>query len=779
MFCHNCGMKLEDDAVFCVNCGMKVVSANMEDGDSDRTVFLGKELDEAGKGKAVPEEKGVQMTEPSGQETQEQGAAGQDGPGSQEQGAAGQGGPENASAAEVKIEAVEISPTGVVETGTAVVVPGGMEQRRFCPNCGTANDINDLFCRECGMFFGNASEKMAGGNDTVKPRRKRGAWKLAFAGAAVLAAAALGFVFVPRFLGGLTAGDQEADFIMYLKDNELTMARRNKYEPMVVGERVLDDAGEAPFGAGCVDGSGIVAYSPDRKYIYYPQKADDGEFDLYRRKLGNRKAEPEKIDSQVVEYKVIDNDRLIYVKDGKDRKLYLYKKGESEKIASDAWGIQISAGDKYILWRSDEKLYVQDLNLKSDKVKLESDITTIYGISDDFNTIVYEKDGNLYVLRGMEEREKIASDVYMYNAYVYDINGKLKIYYLKENGEDTISYYDLVEDDCLEQDRQMAEPRIEDYQRVTYKDTFWGMRESVEVNDSYYEEMEKYEQKLARDNLRTTLEYSTVGVQGWDVYYYDAAADESDKVMEMLMKSGEMLYGSVGTDTAAMMYVNNLDLEKAEKLKLSKLADANYNGIEEQITEKLGDCRQFLYLENGAVREIEDFEDENAGCYVQADEENHMMYISVFGAGHNKLYRFHYGQDNASIELVTDELWRTGSAKMGEISYINEDGDLYYGDDRIDEDVDDLTVWGDEAVFYVTDADKDVVEGTLHMYRHGKSVEIADDVAIGSYVMFDGGKVAFLTDYNVKKYRGDLNVYDGKNVKRIDSDVTAIFSDIP
>ena len=42
------------------------------------------------------------------------------------------------------------------------------------------------------------------------------------------------------------------------------------------------------------------------------------------------------------------------------------------------------------------------------------------------------------------------------------------------------------------------------------------------------------------------------------------------------------------------------------------------------------------------------------------------------------------------------------------------------------------------------------------------------------YGMFDADKVAFLTDYNFKKNRGDLNVYDGREVKNIDSEVNAI-----
>ena len=45
---------------------------------------------------------------------------------------------------------------------------------------------------------------------------------------------------------------------------------------------------------------------------------------------------------------------------------------------------------------------------------------------------------------------------------------------------------------------------------------------------------------------------------------------------------------------------------------------------------------------------------------------------------------------------------------------------------------------------------------------------------VGGYGIFDANKVVFLTDYNFKKSRGDLNVYDGKEVQNIDTDVTGI-----
>lgn len=712
MFCHNCGAELEEGVMFCSNCGAQVTSGSAALDDEDKTVILNGEINET----------------------------------------------ENiAETANMEEQKTETEKVETVET----------VQKKFCPNCGTENGINDLFCQECGMFFGNAEEKMAGGNMAAKTGKAGKVWKIAAIIASLLVVVGLGIVFVPRLMAGLKTSDWEPDFVLYLKDNELTMAKKGKYEPIVVGDRMFDDKDD--IGNGYHYAYNLISYSPDHKYVYYPQKADGNGCDLYRKKLGSAKAEEVKIDSQIVDYEVLDNDRVVYIKDGTNRKLYLYQKGESEKIASNVGNLRVSSDGKYILWQTEGKLYVQNTNLKSDKVKLDSDVSILYGVSEDFGTIVYQKNDNLYVMKGMNESEKIASNVY--DAYVYDIDHSLKIYYLKEGGEKSVSYYDLISDDLLAQDQQIEEPRLEDYQRVTYKDSFWGVQEKVEVDDSYYDELDKYWQKQNRDSLRAYLESDTVYISECDVYYYEDASGESNKVLTASMQ-GEMMYGSMGTNTA-LMHVGNTDLETIEGVKFSELQDIDYYEMYQRIEDTMGEGTQLLYIENGEIHEI-DFECEDSYPGIWANEEKHMIYITGYDSGYTELYRFDYRQKDASPELITDELSYVAAYDMDDVCYVSEDDELFLGDEKIDEDVYTMTVWENEAILYITDVDKDGEEGTLHLYRGGKSVEIADDVAVDSYGMFDSDKIAFLTDYNFKKYRGDLNVYDGNKVKKIDEDVTKI-----
>lgn len=55
------------------------------------------------------------------------------------------------------------------------------------------------------------------------------------------------------------------------------------------------------------------------------------------------------------------------------------------------------------------------------------------------------------------------------------------------------------------------------------------------------------------------------------------------------------------------------------------------------------------------------------------------------------------------------------------------------------------------------------------------SVEIAENVWAGSYGLFDGEHVAYLTDYSFKKYKGDLGVFMGKKGEIVDTDVNQIY----
>lgn len=778
MFCNNCGTKLDEGVLFCPNCGNKVDNVPVEENEDDKTVILSEEMYEVVRenenenpSETVQEVNSDTQSDANTQEGQDETIKGE---GPQEQDIQQQNIQEQKGET---IEAVEISPTGVVETNAAIAVPNEV-QKKFCPNCGTANNMNDLFCQECGMFFGNAEEKMGQG---MSPKSQKSGKVVKVVVSAAIAVILIALIcMVPRFIKGSGNG-KDQDFVVYIKDNELFMAADNKYEPIQIGDKFYEDKDDAQTYSYY----SRVSYSPDYKYIYYPKnfETDEYTYDLYYKKVGDKKAEEVKVDSDVLSYKIINDNKIVYIKDYDDRKLYLYDGNDSVKITSDAAWMTVSEDGKFILWRSsegDNKLYVQDTAMKADKVKLDSDVEYLCDFSDDLKTIVYVKDDNLYVMKNMDEKEKIASDIE--DAWVYDINGNLQIYYVKESNEINLYAYDFIEDDYLSQDQSITEPRIEDYQTVTYVNDYFGSREKVETDDAYYRELEKYEEKETRDYLREELKnYQPVGTGSGNIYYYSAKEDESVKVIEALVLGGN----SIGTDTA-LMYLWNIDIENIEKVKLSKLLEETEENIEKKFNEALLNSMQLLYLKDGEIFEVDDsdidykwLDDVN----VVANEKVNTLYISYEFYNpdtekyHEELYSYDYRSANAKLQLLCDEFDEVAALNNSEgIYYTNEDEDLYCNGTKIDSDVYiwSVTVQENGTVLYLTDIDKNDREGTLKIYQNGKTTKIADDVVINTYGVFDRDKIAFLADYNFDKRRGDLEIYNGKETIRVDTDVTSI-----
>ena len=118
---------------------------------------------------------------------------------------------------------------------------------------------------------------------------------------------------------------------------------------------------------------------------------------------------------------------------------------------------------------------------------------------------------------------------------------------------------------------------------------------------------EKYRQKQERDNLRYSLENNSLAMEECDIYYYEDAAGESNKVMTLLKPQGVTVYASIAKNSA-LMYAYNMDLEQIGKTRLSDLAEVEYYEIQQEIEKQLGDGGQLLYIESGVVHEIEDYE---------------------------------------------------------------------------------------------------------------------------------------------------------------------------
>lgn len=747
MQCEKCNMQLEEGMVFCPGCGNRIVNTEEETQKSAPEAENAAE-EVSGDAKEITEESAPEQEDKAAAEVED----------TKEDAAEGE-------SAEVQSIVVQnaVAPGTVIETSKI----------KYCHNCGAANAESDAFCYSCGTPFGK--ENAESGKDKNK---SGGIWEKAgikfnkkiaagiAAGIVVLFAAVL---CLALFAG---KGGKKAQ-LLYLKDNELVSFRKN--EKVALDDDIYEDRDSVygPYG----ELRQYVCVSEDGKYVFYPQDYEGGSFHLYCRKLGDAKDEGRKIASDITRYTVLKNNKVVFQESGNNGKLYISDLTDKEKIASDVSWYKISGDEKNILWRTsdgDNKIYTCDLSLKEEKNKLDSEVSSIIYISDDLKKITYLKDDSLYYIEDFGEKTKIDSDIEDY--YWVKSGEQVEIYYSVEGSKEfTVS--DIVEDDYAQQDAAMQEPNIADYQTVETKPSFWGMREETVTDDAYYEDLEKYNEKLVRDQFRSGMEEETLDSE-YTIYRYVLGDEDSEKYAEGLVT------GVSGYGEPVFLYAE-CDLESVEKVKLSKLIEMDYSEIMEKISRAVYDVTKVYMVHKGEKAELYiDFEEYDLEwgldgyTGVEGTKECYFVLRTLDDEDYElNLLKTDYGKMDGKLELVAEGVGGIEAITDKGVYYIAEldddAGELYLDDKKIDSDVRTgsiLELGNGAGVLYLTDADDR--EGTLRMYTGSESVKIADDVA--AYQSNEKGETAFLADYNFKRYRGELKIYKDKKTVSVDSDVTCI-----
>lgn len=639
----------------------------------------------------------------------------------------------------------------------------------YCNNCGKLLEEGRNFCPECGkpVNTGNVTE-----NKKEKVPKKTGKKVLIgiIAVVAVAVVAALGIFFI----GIITRGSSK-DLLIYLKDNEL--AYYNKKDSVVFSDDVYEDSDEI-YGPYNEENINWVYVTKDGKYVFYPQNLSWGNFDLYYRKVNDAKSTENKVASDVAYYTLLQNNKVVYRENSGSNKMYITDLKDKEKIASDVYWFKVSDDEKYVLWQTDDedKLYVCDLALKNDKIKIDSDISSLIYISDDLKEIVYTKDDALYCVKNFEEKEKIDSHV-ADDINIVQNDSQIEIYYMVD--EEDIALSDFVEDDYASQDANMQEPDISDYQRTVTVNNFWGTSERVVTDDAYYTELDKYNDKLIRDYFREYLDEQIVA-NSYTMCRYIVGEKTAEECT-----TGIILYCNASY-TPVLVY-SELVPENGEKTKLSEVMEMDYTDDEIWENAQKGAIKTYM-VHNGEKVELDiDMSDYAYNLYLGAvDEKNKECYFQVWESydGYNvDLFKTSYSKMDGKMELITDEL------RMIEL---DTDEGVYYSVQTEDEDTYDLYLNGQlidtdimcgsvqalengKGIVYMTDPDEYYEEGTLRMRTGSDIVKIADDVAY--CVLNNNGDIAFLEEYDFDKYMGDLKVFRNGKVIKIDSDVTTVFYD--
>lgn len=715
--CRGCGKELEDGSMFCDNCGMQVTAEEA----TPETV-------EAASEQNVTEDRAVEAEAPKAEE------------------AAGQAQTEQAKQ---------------------------QEESAFCPNCGTAIPAGSAFCPNCGAnaVTGAVAE------EAEKPKEKKKSKGLLIgiiAACAVVLAAVAGLIFV----GGGNKSSS-ADYAFYIKDKEVFYTEPGSNNPVQITEQLIDedDIGNYELAYESSEMRYYFVKSDDGSLIFYPDKIsyDDDGFNLYYKKLSKADKEGQKIDSDIAAYSVNDAAALItYIKGDGDLYSYNLKKSDKTKISTDVSNYEVSDDGKKVYYLNDEEeLYVWKQD--KDKEKIDSDVTEVYYITDDFKTIYYTKEDSFYKKTEGKDKEKIASNV----SEVLRVYDSGAAYYIKDNsGSQSIS--DFIVDDMAEEDLNIKEPEWPDYpsRYSYYSDSAYNaaVAEYNKAKEEYDEKYQQYQEKLFRDQMRDALDDETsFNLEQYELFYYNGK--DTEKVTEGFM--GRYSYNTA-SDTEMIVYTA-LDMESFEKVKLSKFE--NIYDLESTITTELLQSANH-YVAAGAKASVIDVEE--GRNFVLNAAGDRVLFLSDVDSEKSRgdLYVVKINNGKVSAPELYDSDVYTGTGVYftggGHIRYFKdydeENGDLYVDRKQAGYDVYRYSLMYDEdndKLYYYTDYDTSKQEGTLMVYKDGKSEKIADDV--NEYVLADGD-VFYLSEYSQKSYKGELYCYSGKKSKKVDDDVVGIMA---
>lgn len=612
----------------------------------------------------------------------------------------------------------------VTEQETTIV-----EEGKYCPYCGGKNDADAVFCCVCGKNMsmedseaGNRAGTSGGKDEAAKGKLSAGKAM----GAAAVAVVVVGGIVLLANLGGADAQTK----IAYLKNGKIMQTDLDKYkkEPMKYSGSYGDE--DAIYGMR-------VTYSKDGKYICYPTNVEEEEgeveFDLNFQKVGKEGGATE-IDDSVIRYKLLDNNKILYLKAG-NRTLYISdRKGNKEKIASDVSSFKVDKEQNNIVWVEQENgttsLYQQDLRLKKEKKELSQSADN-YLIGENLEQIVVQDDEKLYLIKNFKEREKIASDV---SWVVANNEDDEVLYYIKEEKE-KIDAMDFVEDDTDgDEDQEWLIEELEDYEIETSRISLYCYKDGKEI-------------EVAKE-------------VGGDVY----AQDDSETVL-----------------------FTKLNLEELPKIRASKL-DGTYE-VDEKYHEALRKSAE-VCLYNG--KEIVALDPELSpgrdGQSFLIDDEKNIGYVLKTETDQegeiteSTLLSFKTGKNaDGKCRVVAEEADTMMGAKNGDIYYLTDMdegmGDLYCNDELIDSDVlrSSLEFTKEkEYPVYMTDYNESKGIFTLKMFNGKDAKVIADDVF--DYKIVDEKKIVVLADYDDDDETGTLKLYRGKDkLIELDEDVTCLF----
>lgn len=702
----------------------------------------------------------------------------------------------------------------------------------FCKNCGAKMKDGEVFCPECGtkqdVPVGAQAQGIPGGMKPGMPGMKQGipGMKPAPAGAAKvvgsgmdkkkigmiagIAAGVLAVIIIIILIATNASSDiKKTDFALYQKNGELYVNFLDNDESF----QLTDDL-DADY-----DMTSSTVFNESTGYLYFPGRHDDNDdgMTLYYVDLNTskEKMEPVKLDSDITDYFVSDNGKVVYYRK-KNANLYINDLSEKTKISSDVYyPIMLNTSGDLLIYMIEDEDEDGDSVFDYCTVNQKGEVTTL--IEDASYRKYYDEENSIIALTKKDTIYTIVDGKTLNELTSVSVpkDGILSVHYADATsayyavyGSDELYVKDFVTDNKKSTDANIQRPDEDDQKYwKTWEEGFWGP-EATSYTDEYYDALEQYEQKCARDDIRDSLDSLTISsITNRSLYYFNGTESvELAKYCSLISaEAGKIVYISydisetkvdvadIATElvTEDSYYIYNSDIcdyvesviNPSRSCYVAIGGNANLVSTVERVAEDGEENDEFsntyfnakLDKKGSAVYFLQNQDEDGVGD---------LYYMKISGTSLGEATMLYSDVSAFACDNSGNILTYRDSVKDRDRSYSF--NDLYVNDTRIDTDVfgDDydmseiqVDIFDDDTLLYFTSYSASDKMGTLRRYN-GKSVDtIAEDVY--SYVSVDTNRIFYLADVEVSYYSdysasGTLYCYlKGENIE-IDNDVEHI-----
>ena len=630
-----------------------------------------------------------------------------------------------------------------------------------------------------------ASPEPAWGSEKpAQPKSKKG---ILFAAIGIIALIAI-FLAVTKL-----GGNKKASYCMYLKDAEVFYSDPAKKTSLQISSRLTagEKVSNAELSAVSYSISSYITLSEDGNRIFFPDRIspDSEGVTLYYRDIKKPDQEAVKIDSNIQFYAIDKKGtKIAYIK-GSDKVLYLSDLSNKEKLATGIYSFNVNDDLSKIGYFTEENSYYIWYANK-DAVKVASDITYIEFVSEDLSAVYYTKNESLYkFVESKADSEKIASDVN--NVTLIYESGEL---YFTRGEYMEKPLIDFVTDDMADFDAGVVEPVWPDYPDPPEYPYWWNYSTNeeyeaavaqynldftaydvayTELSHAYDAAYEEYWDKVYRDYTREELEYETMYIGEFELYYFDGKEEKlvTDKLVDDYDMS--ILYNK----PAAVIQVYTQS--ELPVIKLSEIE--NYYDVADIVNEARFSSTERHVVVGASMSLLEQHEAEyfmispDAAAVYFFDDVNDStneadLYKAEIKDGKVGKPQLH-ASDVCNLALFFNENDQLTYYKN--VNYDSYKGDMFVNDKEIDYDV---RLWfviaKDDMLLYYTDWDYDKSEGTLKMYKDGTKTKIVDEVH--DFDVAEDGEIFYLCDYSNNYYAGTLYRYNKGKPEKIADDVVEL-----